>query len=110
MKQYLVDELRAVDYTRLKTCLDGRYAVPSHASLYWVPIEPELYSPIQKEHSGCQPFYFALELKPDRLTCELLVRSQQHIRCQCIQYATENQRNWLIRKMDGLLEQLGISV
>lgn len=110
MKQYLVDELRVVDYTRLKAYLDGRYAVPSCASLYWVPIELKLYSPIQKAHSECQPFYFALELRPERLACELLVRSQQRIRCQCIQYATENQRNWLIQKVDGILEQLGISV
>jgi hypothetical protein len=110
MKQYLVDELRVVDYTRLKACLDGRFAVPNYASLYWVPVEPKLYSPVQKEHSECQPFYFALELQPQRLACELLVRSRQHIRCQCIQYATEEQRNWLIQMVDGILEQLGISV
>jgi hypothetical protein len=110
MKQYLVDELRAVDYTRLKACLDERFAVPSYATLYWVPVEPSLYSLIQKAHSECQPFYFALELQPERLACELLVRSRQHIRCQCIQYATEDQRNWLIQMVDGILEQLGISV
>jgi hypothetical protein len=69
-----------------------------------------IYSEMQKAHNECQPFYFALELLPDRLACELLVRSQQRIRCHCIQYATESQRNWLIQSVDDVLEKLAISV
>lgn len=110
MKQYLVDELRPLDHDKVKSYLDARYAVPGVAGLYWVPVDPRLYNQDQKAHDECRPFYFALELLPDRLACELLVRSQQRIRCRCIQYATEDQRNWLIHTVDRVLEQLDISV
>jgi len=64
----------------------------------------------QKAHTECHPHYLALELLPDRLVCELLVRTQERIRCDCIQYATEMQRNCLIQFIDAALEQLAISV
>lgn len=110
MKQYLVDELRPVDYTRIKAYLDDRYAIQGVEGLYWIPIATEHYNETQATHAECQPFYFALELLPDRLACELLVRSQQRIHCHCIQYATKRQRNLLIDAVDGILEHLDIRV
>ncbi|KJS33443.1 MAG: hypothetical protein VR64_01240 [Desulfatitalea sp. BRH_c12] len=110
MKQYVVDELRPADYTKIKAFLDARHAVPGFDGLYWVPVEPSLLNGLQSTHDECQPYYFALDLSPDRLACELLVRTRQHVRCQCIQYATQNQRNWLIEWVDSVLEELEISV
>ncbi len=110
MKQYVVDELRPEDYTLIKEYLDGRYAVEGFEGLYWVPIEQELLDPVQNEHQECRPHYFALELSPERLACELLVRTKQRIRCNCIQYANETQRNWLIVLVDEMLAKLKISV
>lgn len=110
MKQYVVDELRPDDYARIKEYLDERYAVAGFEGLYWVSIEASQLDPLQTEHQECQPHYFALELSPDRLACELLVRTPQRIRCQCIQYATETQRNWLIALVDEMLAHLKISV
>ena len=56
----------------------------------------------------CKPFYFALELSPDKLACELLIRSKNRIRCDCISYADQDQRNWIIRKMDAMFDTLGL--
>jgi len=78
--------------------------------VYWVPIDPGLLSPTQSMHGECRPFIAALELQTDRLSMELLVRTQNRIRCECIAYATDEQRNWLIRLVDDMLAQLGISV
>lgn len=108
MKQYLVDELRPADHDQLKAYLDTRYAVSGFERLYWIPLPFELLEEEQAVHLECQPHYLALELLPDRLACELLVRSQQRIRCNCIQYASERQRNWLIQVVDGFFELLGI--
>ncbi len=108
MKQYLVDELRPADHDRMKAYLDARYAVSGFEGLYWIPMPPEMLEEEQAVHAECRPHYMALELLPDRLAGELLVRSQQRIRCSCIQYASERQRNWFIQVVDSFFEQLGI--
>ena len=108
MKQYVVDELRPDDYRKLKEYLDDNFAVPSVSGLYWLPLDEQLYADVQKTHSDCQPFYFALELTSERLACETLVRTNNRVRCQCIQYATESQRNWLIQVVDAFFDRLGI--
>ena len=110
MKQYVVDELRPEDHARLKGLLDERYAVEGFDGLYRIFLSDELLNDRQKTHPDCKPFYFALELMPDRLMCELLVRTNQRIRCDCIAYASEQQRNWLIQHVDQTLADLGISV
>jgi len=110
MKQYVVDELRPEDYSKIKAYLDQRFAVPQFPGLYWLPLDAALLDGVQESHEACRPYYFALELSPDRLSCELLVRTKQKIRCQCIQYATAGQRDWLIEWVDAVFEQLGVSV
>jgi hypothetical protein len=106
MRQYLIDELRPADYEKIKAYLDQHFSVSEFEGLYWVTLEEEQLTEVQSAHKECQPYYFALELLPDRLACELLVRSKQRIRCHCIQYASETQRNWIIQKMDGIIEKL----
>ncbi len=106
MKQYVIDELRPSDHKRLKQYLDENFVVSDLGGLYWVPLEPEILTACQAEHRKCQPHYFALELLPDRLACELLVRTRNSIRCECIQYATDRQRNWLIDLIDAIFEKL----
>jgi hypothetical protein len=44
------------------------------------------------------------------MVCEFLVRSPKRIRCDCIAYATEAQRNWLIDVVDAMLEAVGITI
>jgi hypothetical protein len=108
MRQYVIDELRSSDHEKLKAYLDGHFAAPEFADLYWIPLQVDLLSENQAAHSQCQPHYFALELFPDRLVCELLVRTKERVRCDCIQYATASQREWLIQAMDAIFEQLEI--
>ena len=108
MKQYVIDELRPDDYRRIKAYLDQKFGESALDSIYWVPLETGLYDETQKEHTGCQPYYFALELDTGRLACELLVRTKNRIRCQCIAYASAEQRNWLMNSVDAFLNELEI--
>jgi hypothetical protein len=110
MKQYVIDELRYPDYEKLKSYLDARYRQGILPEIYWISLDTELLSDIQRRHEDCQPHYVALELEESRLTGELLVRSRQRMRCSCIGYATEIQRNWLIELIDKTLEELEIRV
>lgn len=106
MRQYLIDELRPEDVHHLKAYLDERYAVPDFEGLYWIELASDQLTAVQKAHPDCRPFYFAMELLPDRLSCELLVRSRQRVRCDCIRYASETQRNWIIAKVDAIFDEL----
>jgi hypothetical protein len=110
MKQYVVDQLRYPDYEKLKGYLDQTYGEASMGSIYWVPLAGDLLSPLQREHAACGPHAAAIELEETRLSVELLVRAPNRLRCACIAYATAEQRDWLIRRVDDILEQLGISV
>jgi hypothetical protein len=110
MKQYVIDQLRPDDYRRLQEYLDAEFGDSGVADLYWIPVAPELLSEEQARHAECQPLCFAAELMEDRLSCELLVRTRNRMRCSCIAYATTAQRNWFIDAMDAILERLEISV
>jgi hypothetical protein len=109
MKQYVIDELRPDDHRKLKEHLDAKYATAGFDGLYWIPLDEQMLEAVQKEHSDCQPFYFALELFSDRLACELLVRTNQRSRCRCIQYASERQRQWLMQAVDSIFSTLEIT-
>jgi len=110
MKQYVIDQLRREDHRQVKTYLDAHFHGSGMEGLYWIPVDPGHYSPVQAEHTDCQPYFFAVELTEDKISCELLVRTRQRVRCGCIAYATRDQRNWLIDCMDAILEKLGISI
>jgi hypothetical protein len=106
MKQYVIDEIRPHEHQTLKAYLDEHFADPTMDGVYWIPVEETLLGPVQSTHDQCRPFYFALELLPDRLAVELLVRTRQRMRCDCIAYATEGQRNWIVDTVDAIFERL----
>lgn len=108
MKHYLIDELRPQDYDKIKAALDERLEASGVAGLYWLELKRDLLTDVQAAHTSCQPFYFAISIEADRLSCELLIRSRQTVRCDCMAYATQSQRNWLIQWADALFDQLGL--
>jgi len=76
--------------------------------IYWIPIAAELLTAVQQEHRECQPLYVAVDLNPNRMACELLVRTQNQVRCNCIGYATEKQFCWLVALIDDVFNRLNI--
>jgi hypothetical protein len=108
MKQYVVDEIRPQDYEKIKDYLDGNYGESRLGGLYWVPLDETVLSEVQQAHTACAPFFMTLELGPDRLTGELLVRTRSRVRCDCIHYADVRQRDWLVRTVDAIFEKLEI--
>jgi len=110
MKQYVVDELRPLDYRVIKSYLDEKLGSSGIEGLYKLPVDPEILTDVQLDHIKCQPYYFAIDLEPNRIACELLVRSDQKMRCSCIGYATENQHNWLIQLTEIMLDHLKIAI
>lgn len=110
MKQYVIDELRPADYQKLKQHLHANFLRSDIDGVYWTQLEEALLSDVQASHAACKPFYFVIAIEAQMMSCELLVRTHNRISCNCIAYADESQRNWIIRLADGLLENLDIKV
>jgi len=110
MKQYVIDQLRESDYDQIKDFLDGNTEGAALEGIYWVGLPPDLYSPVQSAHSKCHPHYFAINLTRNDVAFELLIRSRQIIRCNCIAYATKQQRDYIIQFADSMLDDLKIKI
>ena len=110
MKQYVLDGLRLEDYHKLKEYLDQHADASPLGGIYWIELDKDLLTPLQAEHTSCQPHVFALMLEETYLACELLVRIKNNIKCDCMDYATREQRDWLIQQADAILEKLSIRV
>lgn len=108
MKQYVIDELRPGDYDLVKAYLAENFSSSDVDGIYWIRLDEDILTKTQAEHIDCQPFYFAAELESSLVTFELLIRTKQKIRCGCMGYATEKQRNWLIRLADSIFDTLDI--
>jgi hypothetical protein len=108
MKQYVIDELRSADYQALKNYLDEHYGPAALKGIYWIPLAAKVLTAHQQAHRECQPHYVAIDLDPNRMACELLVRTQNRVRCDCIGYATEEQFSWLIALIDDIFNRLKI--
>ncbi len=93
MKQYVIDELRPADVVALKSYLTDHYGQTEMDGVFWIPVKDKLLSDIQAAHHECRPHCFAVDLDDRRIACELLVRTRNRIRCDCISYATKGQRN-----------------
>ena len=110
MKQYVIDELRPKDYETIKAYMEENYSSSKVAGIYWIPLDQKILTKVQAEHTNCQPFYFAVDLEPNLMAFELLVRTINKMRCSCMGYATEKQRNWFINLVDTIFNRLTITI
>ena len=110
MKQYVIDELRPEDYEKIKSYMDENFGSSALDGIYRVLMDQNMLSDVQAEHVECQPFYFAIDLEPNLLSCELLVRAKNRMRCSCIGYATDEQRDWILRFVDTIFERFEIKI
>ena len=110
MRQYVVDQLSGDDFKKLRKYLEKKYGKPEFDSIFWLPLAHLTLNPVQLAHDECQPFYTVIELQEEQLVGELLVRTKNKMRCDCMGYATEKQRNAIVDQIDGILNELEISI
>ncbi len=110
MKQYVIDGISLQDYDKLKEYLDEHLETAALDGIYWFELDRDILTPVQSAHKDCGPHVFALMLENTYLSCELLVRIKTNIKCDCMGYATKEQRDWLIDQTDAILEKLSISI
>ena len=108
MKQYVIDELRPLDYEKIKQYFDEHIGPADMGDLYWIPMDTAFHTEVQASHTDCHPLYFAIQLSETSIIAELLVRTKSRVRCDCISYANDEQFLWLIHYMNAIFERLEI--
>ena len=108
MKQYVIDQLREQDFLKLEDHLNTSAEAGDLSGIYWIPLPEMHYDKLQQEHGDCQPFYFAINLDRQSISFELLIRTRGRLRCGCIQYASQEQRDYILNYADGLFENLNL--
>jgi hypothetical protein len=109
MRNYLLEDIYEDDVAKIVDALkDVGFSGPID-DIFYLPIPDELLLDVQKEHiDECGPYFMALEVMENSMKIELLVRAQSKIRCECVAYATPEQRNHMLDYIDKLIMDLGV--
>lgn len=111
MRSYYVDEFTTKDMKSVLEYLESKGLQGSMEGIYWLTLPEALLSQEQRSHMGeCGPFVATLETGAGGIKMELLIRGRGKLRCSCINYATTEQRDWLISQVDAMLRELDIAV
>jgi hypothetical protein len=105
MRQYRIDELSREERANIESHLKRTLKPAPMDGVYWIEVPQDLLSAEQREHGDCGPFFFAVELEPEAVCFELLVRSQVNLHCSCIAYASSAQREFVLRFADHMLAE-----
>lgn len=105
MRQIVVDDLSPMERDNIDSYLKRTLKAGPMIGLYWIVLPQELLTDTQREHEGCGPFYFGVEVEKAAVRFELLVRSNAHLHCECIAHATSEQRQYVLDILDAMLEE-----
>ena len=103
MRQYRIDELSREERANIESYLKRTLRRAPMDGVYWIEVPQDLLSAEQRDHGECGPFFIAVELEPEAVCFELLVRSQTNLHSSCIAYASEAQREFVLRFADQML-------
>ncbi|MDZ7759732.1 MAG: hypothetical protein U5L00_05700 [Desulfovermiculus sp.] len=109
MRSYIIDEMLPEQVERLSARLQETAGPSPMQGIIWFELPANLLTPRQQDHlSSCGPFILSLETGSTWIKLELLVRARQTFRCDCIDFATSDQRAYGIGLMDAAIRELDI--
>ncbi len=109
MKAYVLDEINAEDISKIILFLKENASQSTMEQIFWIKFPEDLLSPLQFQHTACQPHAFAVELGSTWVKLEFLVRSLETMKCDCVAYCTDPQRDYIINFADRMLDQLEVT-
>ncbi|NPA95647.1 MAG: hypothetical protein GXO58_09510 [Thermodesulfobacteria bacterium] len=110
MRQYVVDELRSEEIEKITSYLEKSCERSALDNLFWLKLPDDILTPTQYGHKDCGPFCVGIEVTEDKMIIEMLIRSRKKLRCNCISYATNQQRQFILNFADTLLKEAGIEM
>lgn len=109
MRSIVLDEISSQDTDRLLEHLSEHLEASALSGVFWLPLPDDLLGPEQHGHAeNCGPHRVALVVEEGSLRLELLIRAKNAMRCSCVDYASKPQRDFLMRWLDDLVQELGI--
>jgi hypothetical protein len=108
MRSYLLDEISASDMEKITVYLKKRSIRSRLNSIFWVEIPEDLLSGAQYEHKKCRPYVFAAELGDDWYKAEFFVRTLEGMGCDCQNYATPQQREFILNFSHTMIDVLDV--
>ena len=105
MRQYVIDQLSREERANIESYLKRTLLHGPVAGVFWLKVPQDLLGKAQSGHDTCGPFFFAVELEAESVNFEMLVRSQSNLHCSCIAYATQAQRDFVLRFVDRMLQE-----
>ena len=108
MKAYLIDEISASDIEKIASFLSENSIRSRLGSIFWVKIPADLLAGDQHEHKDCQPYAFGVEMGDNWFKAEFFIRTLEGMGCDCQNYATPQQREFIINFSHSMLETLGV--
>ena len=105
MRQLLIDDLSQEERDNIESYLKRTLKPSLVEGMFWLPVPDDLLGETQHGHEECGPFYFGIELGENRISFELLIRSESNLHCSCISYASRAQRDFLLKFVDKMLTE-----
>ena len=96
---------------RVRQYLKEHATASSLEDIWWVDLPEDLLSPEQFADRDCRPFRFAVEVGREWGTLRALRvphPQPKKMRCTCIDYATRQQRDFILAYADRLVEDLAL--
>ncbi|GFH62585.1 MAG: hypothetical protein ZNDK_0356 [Candidatus Desulfovibrio kirbyi] len=107
MRYYMIDDLTEDDVQTLTASLKNSSLDSGIDTLFWLPVPREYLSKLQCEHlETCGPYIMGIELLPNALRLELLVRARGRLRCDCVRYAEKELQTYMMTWIDRCLTSL----
>ena len=108
MRAYLLDEIPASDMEKITAYLKEKSIRSRLNSIFWVEIPSDLLSGIQYEHKSCGPYVFAAERGDDWFKAEFFIRTLEGMACDCQDYATPQQREFILHFSHTMIDALEV--
>ncbi|MDR0339189.1 MAG: hypothetical protein LBH65_02805 [Desulfovibrio sp.] len=110
MRTYAIDQLEEADIAAVNARLLNMELQAGLEGIYWLPVPKAMLTGDQLAHyEHCGPYCLALEVGSNAVHMELLVRGMGRITCKCVSFAHEDLRNHMIRYLEDMLRELGVS-
>lgn len=107
MRSYVIDELADSTLRHVQERLTDMGCASGMTKLFWLPVDHDLLTPIQREHElKCGPYQMALELRDGSLRLELLARAAGTLRCACARYLNPEAERKMMEKLDALIAEV----